>query len=449
MAAGVEFKLPEDYQIQVLKRVARPELLPDEQRVVVTGLGTVNPVGSSVPETWKNILEGRSGIALISDEERRDSRVQIAGEIKEFKPEMYFEPRETKWVHRSAQIFTAAATEALIDAGLWDPRQVLGKQPLRGVHPYDIGINCGSGTGGTNYFAVAQDIFRERGDRKIPPTSVMQTLIDRIASVTGMNRFIKGPTYTVTAACASSGYAEADAHNAIRNGDALVMVTGGSDSAIDRITIGAFAAIRALSTSHNHEPENASRPFDKNADGFVEAEGAAANVLERLDYAKARGAKIYAELVGYGNTADAEHDTAPSGEGAIRAMQMALARAGIPPEEIGYINAHATSTPIGDPPEVRAIRYVFGEYTPRIPISATKSMTGHMLGATGALEAIFAILAMRDGMIPPTINLDNPIDDELDFVPYKAKSHAVEYAITNTFGFGGMNNSLVFRKWVS
>lgn len=442
----VKIATPEGYQLGVLTRHRRHVELPDDQRVVVTGMGAVTPLGLTREGTWEAALAGRSGIRLIVDGEKRDSRVQIAGEVREFDPGRLLEPRKLKWVHRSAQLYLASTTEALVDAGLMDPDQILGRQPLKHVHPYDIGINVGTGAGGTTWIAEIQDIFREMGDRRIPATSIMLILIDRVASVTGMNRFLRGPTYSVTAACASSGYAIAKAYQDIIGGDAMVMVTGGADSTIDRIAIGGFAALRALS-ERNSEPEKASRPFDQDADGFVVSEGAASLVLERLDYAKDRKAGIYAELVSYGNTADAEHDTAPSGEGAIRAIGIALAKGRIIPEEVDYVNAHATSTPVGDPIEVQVIKYVFGRDAARVPISATKSMTGHLLGATGALEAMFAILAIRDGKIPPTINLDHPIDPEMNFVPNTYQAGEVKIALSNTFGFGGMNNTLLFRRF--
>lgn len=433
----IKIATPEGHQLEVLKRHRRQFELPDDRRVVVTGMGAVTPLGLTREETWEAALAGRSGIKLISDEERRDSRVQIAGEVRGFDPGRFLEPRSLKWVDRSAQLYLASTFEALDDAGLTGPDQ---------IHPYDIGINVGTGAGGTTRIAGIQDIFRERGDKRIPATSIMLILIDRVASVTGMNRSLRGPTYSVTAACASSGYAIAKAYQDIIGGDAMAMVTGGADSTIDRMAIGSFAALRALSV-HNSEPEKASRPFDRDADGFVVSEGAASLVLERLDYAMARKARIYAELVSYGNTADAEHDTAPSGEGAIRAIQIALAKGRIIPEEVDYVNAHATSTPIGDPAEVQVIRYVFGRHATRVPISATKSMTGHLLGATGALEAMFAILAIRDGKIPPTINLDRPIDPEMNFVPGTCQAREVRIALSNTFGFGGMNNALLFRRF--
>lgn len=442
MAVGVEFKAPEEYSQLQIRRIPQNVNLSDEQRVVVIGMGAISPVGLTVEENWHTVLAGKSGIDVISDEGRWHSEVRIAGEVKGFKPEVYLPAKEIKWVHRSAQLYIAAATEALVAARLMNPDQVLGKQPLIGVHPYDIGINAGSGAGGSNTYAETQEISSTKGDRKIPATTVMRALIDRVASVTGMNRFVKGPTYTTTAACASAGYAMAAAYDTIRMGRALVMLTGGADSSIDRNTLGAFNSIHALST-RNDEPQKASRPFDIQAAGFVNAEGAAALVLANYAFAKAIHAPILAELVGYGNTADAEHDTSPSGEGAIRAMQQALWQAGL--EEVDYVNAHATSTQAGDPAEVKALKIVFGEKATKIPVSATKSMTGHMLGATGALEAIFTILAIRDHVVPPTINLDQPIDPDMDFVPWRAKYHPVETSISNTFGFGGMNNSLLFR----
>lgn len=442
---ALSFQAPdEEYLAHVLERTPQNIDLPDSQRVVVTGIGAVTPIGLTAEETWQSATAGKSGIDRISDPAFADHRIQIAGEVKGFNPERYLTAKELRRVHRSAQLFLAAATEALVNTGFMNPDQILGRQRLIGIHPYDIGINAGSGVGGENTFRLMQDIYREKGDRRIPPTSVLLTLIDRVASVTGMNRFIKGPICTTTAACASSGYAMGAAYDTIRRGDAIVMLTGGGESSLDPVTFGSFGALRANST-RNDEPQKASRPFDKDADGFVNAEGAAVLVYERLDYAKARRAKIYAEVVAHHNTADAYHDTAPSGEGAIVAMKVALWKAGI--EGVDYINAHATSTPIGDPVEVLAIKYVFGEKALSIPVSATKSMTGHMLGATGALEAMFAILAIRDGIIPPTINLDNPIDPEMDFVPHKSRVQTVEYAMNNTFGFGGMNHTDIFRRW--
>lgn len=414
------------------------ERLKHKERIVVTGMGAVSPVGLDVEESWRAIIQGKSGIGLVEPEAERDSRVWIAGQVKNFDPLKYFTQKELKRVHRATQFSYAAIVEALTDAGLLDGLTLINVEPER------IGLKIGSGVGGSCYVREVQDVIRDKGDAKISPYSILHMLIERTASVPSMKLGIKGPVSSSVAACATGSTTIIDALYALRMGDADVMVAGGAEAAINRVGLGCFASMFALSL-RNSSPAEASRPFDKDADGFVMAEGAGIVVLERLDFALSRGAHIRAEIIGYDNTADAYQDTAPSGDGAIRAMNNALKKAGIKPGQVDYINAHGTSTPAGDAKELEAIERVFGQRRDLF-ISSTKSAVGHMLGAAGGFEAIMCIKAIEEGIIPPTLNLHNPIRDGMNLVPLECIKGRVEIALSNSFGFGGINSVLVFRK---
>lgn len=419
------------------------EILPDSQRIVITGLGAISPVGLTAEESWQAIIKGQSGIALIEPEKERSSRVQIAGQVKGFDPSVCFsDPKELKGTSRAVQFATATVIEALTGAGLL----VDGK--FENVDPNKIGLRIGSIMNGSSHIIEIQDTIRNKGDHWIAPLSMLRILSGRIVSVPSIKLGIKGPICAVSTECASGLTAITDATLVIKAGDADVMVAGGAEAAIYQIIIGSFAAGRALST-RNDSPKEASRPFDKEADGFVVAEGAGMVVLERLDYARARGAEIIAEVAGYGSTADAYDNTNPSGEGAVRAMRIALNRAGINPVEVDYINAHGTSTVAGDGVELDAIAEVFGKAARKVLISSTKGAVGHLLGAAGGLETVMCTLAIRDGIAPPTLNLRNPIRESLDLVSSAARKRPINIALNNSFGLGGFNSVLALRKFVS
>ncbi len=417
------------------------------RRVVVTGLGMVTPLGASVETTWKNILLGKSGARTIEGFEISDLPCKVACQIARgdgangsFNADQWMEPKEQRKVDDFILYAVAAATQALGDAG-WHPKSYEDQTTT--------GVLMGSGIGGIEGIAETAIVLKERGPRRVSPFFIPGRIINLASGYISIAHGLKGPNHAVVTACSTGAHAIGDAGRLIALGDADVMVAGGTESPVNRLSIAGFAACKALSTSFNDTPEKASRPYDRDRDGFVMGEGAGAVVLEEHEHAKARGAKIYGELIGYGLSGDAFHITAPAmdGDGAYRCMAAAIRRAGITPAEIDYINAHGTSTPLGDEIELGVVQRIAGNAAGRVAMSSTKSMTGHLLGAAGAIEAIFSLLAMRDQIAPPTINLDHPsVETPIDLVPHKAEKRPIEIVLSNSFGFGGTNASLVFRR---
>jgi 3-oxoacyl-[acyl-carrier-protein] synthase II len=407
----------------------------------------VTPLGCGVEPSWKNLLAGRNGASRVETFDVSDIACKIAcfiplgdGSDGTFDPDQWMEPKEQRKVDPFIVYAMAAATQALDDAG-WHP-SIYEDQCASGVL-------IGSGIGGLGGIYDASVTLLERGPRRISPFFIPGRLINLAGGYVSIQHGLKGPNNAVVTACSTGSHAIGDASRLIALGDADVMVAGGAESAINRLSLAGFAACRALSTSFNDEPARASRPYDKDRDGFVMGEGAGVVVLEEFEHAKARGAKIYAEVIGYGLSGDAYHITSPSedGDGAYRCMTAALKRAGISPSDIDYVNAHGTSTPLGDEIELRAVERMVGNAAAKLAMSSTKSAIGHLLGAAGAVEAIFSILAIRDGMIPPTLNLDNPsVETAIDLVPHQARKKDVDVALSNSFGFGGTNASLIFRR---
>jgi len=417
------------------------------RRVVVTGLGLVTPLGSGVEHTWRRLLAGESGIKGIEKFEVSDLACKIAGQVPRgdgsggtFNPDQWMEPKEQRKVDDFIVFAMGAATQALDDAG-W--------HPSRYEDQITSGVLIGSGIGGVEGIAETALILRDRGPRRVSPFFIPGRLINLASGYVSIAHTLKGPNHAVVTACSTGAHAIGDAGRLIAFGDADVMVAGGTESPVNRIALAGFAACRALSTGFNDTPQRASRPYDRDRDGFVMGEGAGAVVLEEYDHAKQRGARIYGELTGYGLSGDAFHITAPAedGDGAFRCMTAAIRRAGITAGDIDYINAHGTSTPLGDEIELKAVERLVGNAGGRIAMSSTKSSIGHLLGAAGAVEAIFCLLAMRDEVVPPTINLDNPsVATAIDLVPHKARKRPINVALSNSFGFGGTNASLVFRR---
>ena len=408
------------------------------RRVVVTGLGTINPLGHDVESFWKAALAGTSGVGQITAFDASGMKATIAAEVKDFDPEKYIERKEARRLDRYDQFFWASTHEALEDAGL--------RYEEDDPAAHRAGVVVGSGIGGMISFQEGVDTMRQRGPDRVSPLAITQIISNMAAGLVSIRYNFRGPNTCVVTACAASANAIGDAAEIIKRDDADVMVAGGGEAPICEFAVAGFSQARALST-RNHDPERASRPFDAERDGFVMGEGAATLILEEREHALARGAKIYAEVVGYGMSADAYHVTLPrpGGGGAARAMQNALGDAGIGPEVIDYINAHGTSTQANDSTETSAIKSVFGDRAGAIPISSTKSMTGHLLGGAGALESLVCILAIRDGIVPPTINYEHPDPEcDLDYVPNEARRVEVSRAMTNSFGFGGHNVALVF-----
>ena len=417
------------------------------RRVVVTGLGLLTPLGCGVQPTWSRLIEGQSGIRRIESIDVSDLKTQIAGEIPlgdtsdgAFDPDQWMPLKERKRVDDFIVYAMAASDQALDDAD-WKPES------------YDdqtrSGVLIGSGIGGLQGIERAAHILRDSGPRRINPFFIPGRLINLASGYVSIKHGLKGPNHSVVTACSTGAHAIGDAARLIALDDADVMVAGGTESPICRLGIAGFNAARALSTGFNDEPERASRPWDKDRDGFVMGEGAGIVVLEELEHAKARGAKIYAEVVGYGLSGDAYHITAPSsdGDGGYRSMQAAIKRAGMQPGDIDYVNAHGTSTPLGDEIELGAVARLFGDAADGLIMSSTKSAIGHLLGAAGAVEAIFSILAIHTGEVPPTLNLDNPsVDTPIDLMPKKSRKAEINTVLTNSFGFGGTNASLVVSR---
>ena len=417
------------------------------RRVVVTGLGMVTPLACGVEPTWQRLIEGQSGLRRIERFDVSDIPSKIAGQIPRgdgsdgtYNPDQWMEPKEQRKVDDFIVYGMCAARQALDDAG-W--------RPTNQDDQIATGVLIGSGIGGVEGIAANAVILKERGPRRISPFFIPGRIINLASGYVSIEFGLKGPNSAVVTACSTGSHAIGDAGRMIALGDADVMVAGGAESPVNRISIAGFAAMRALSTNFNDTPERASRPYDKDRDGFVMGEGAGVLVLEEYEHAKQRGAKIYAELVGYGLSGDAYHISAPSpdGDGALRCMTAAIRRAGVSPAEIDYINAHGTSTPLGDELELEAVHKLVGNAAGRMCMSSTKSSIGHLLGAAGAVEAIFTILALRDGVVPPTINLDNPsVETPVDLVPHHAKKKDIDVVLSNSFGFGGTNASVVFRR---
>jgi len=420
------------------------------RRVVVTGLGMVTPLACGVEATWKRLLAAESGIKRIEKFEVSDIASQIAGQVPRgdgsdgtFNSDQWMEPKEQRKVDDFIIFAMGAATQALNDAD-WHPREY--------EDQITSGVLIGSGIGGVEGIAETAILLRDRGPRRVSPFFIPGRIINLASGYVSIAHSLKGPNHAVVTACSTGAHAIGDAGRLIALGDADVMVAGGTESPVNRISLAGFAACRALSTGFNDAPERASRPYDRDRDGFVLSEGAGAVVLEEYEHAKRRGARIYAELVGYGLSGDAHHITAPAedGDGAVRCMQAAIRRAGIAAGDIDYINAHGTSTPLGDEIELKAVERLVGNAAGRIAMSSTKSSIGHLLGAAGAVEAIFCLLAIRDQVVPPTINLDNPsVATALDLVSHRSKNRPVNIVLSNSFGFGGTNASLVFRRLVN
>jgi len=409
-----------------------------KRRVVVTGLGVLSPVGNDYASTWQNIVNGQSGIGPITVFDASEYTTHFAGEVKDFNVEDYIAKKETKKMDKFIQFGIAAGKQALADSGL----AITEKNAAR------VGVAIGSGIGGLSLIEENHTKLVNSGPKRISPFFVPATITNMISGFLSIMEGLKGPNLNIVTACTTGVHNIGVAARIIAYGDADAMLAGGAEASICPLGLGGFAAARALST-RNDAPEIASRPWDKDRDGFVMGEGAGVVMLEEYESAKARGAKIYAELVGFGMSGDAYHMTSPpeNGEGAAAAMQNALNDASINARQVGYINAHGTSTPAGDIAEVAAVKSIFQGYAKKVPVSSTKSMTGHLLGAAGAVEAIFTILALRDQVAPPTINLDNPGEGcDLDFVPHETRSVNMEYALCNSFGFGGTNGSLLFKK---
>jgi 3-oxoacyl-[acyl-carrier-protein] synthase II len=417
------------------------------RRVVITGMGLVTPVGSGVEASWSNLLAGQSGARRVEEFEVSDISCQIANFVPrgsgldgKFNPDDWMEPKEQRKVDDFIIYAVAAADQAMADSGL---KLETSEAQER------AGVLIGSGIGGLSGIADTSILLKEKGPRRVSPFFIPGRLINLAGGYVSIKHQLKGPNNAVVTACATGTHAIGDAARIIALDDADVMIAGGSESPICRIALAGFAACRALSTGFNDQPTKASRPYDKDRDGFVMGEGAGVVVLESYEHAKARGAKIYAEIIGYGMSADAYHITAPAedGDGAYRCMKAALARAGVTASEIDYVNAHGTSTPMGDEIELKAVERLFGNSTGKLAMSSTKSATGHLLGAAGAIEAIFSALAIRDNIVPPTLNLDNPsVETAINLVPHKAQKRDVNIALSNSFGFGGTNASLVLRR---
>jgi 3-oxoacyl-[acyl-carrier-protein] synthase II len=413
-------------------------IMMEKRRVVVTGIGAVTPLGNDAGTTWNNIIEGVSGIGPVTRLNADDFPAKVAAEVKEFNVENFMDRKDARKMDRFTHYAVAASLMAVKDSGL----EITDENAPR------VGVWIGSGIGGMETFEQQHETFMNRGYRRVSPFFVPMMIPDMATGQVSITLGARGFNSCTVTACATGTNSIGDAFKVIQRGDADVMVTGGAEAPITKMSFAGFCANTALST--NQDPQKASRPFDKDRDGFVMGEGAGIVVLEDLDHALARGAKIYAEIVGYGATGDAYHITAPApeGEGGARAMKMALDDAGLAPEEVGYVNAHGTSTEYNDKYETMAIKTVFGEHAYKLAVSSTKSMTGHLLGAAGGIEAIFTVLALKEGILPPTINLETPDPEcDLDYVPNAARKQQVNAAISNSLGFGGHNATIAFRKY--
>ena len=410
------------------------------RRVVVTGVGLICGVGNNADEVWKALLAGKSGVGQITAFDASQFACKIAAEVKNFDPLQYVEKKEARKMGRFIHLAIAAADEALQSANYRVENEEMAER---------TGVDIGSGIGGFDIIEREHSNLLNGGPRKITPFFIPAAIVNLAAGQVSMRHNAKGPNEATCTACTTSAHSIGDAARIITYGDADVMIAGGSEAAITPMGVGGFAAMRALSTRNDH-PHHASRPWDKDRDGFVIGEGAGILILEELEHAKNRGARIIAEIVGYGMSADAYHITQPAenGDGGFRVMRNALRDAGLKPDQVGYVNAHGTSTPLGDEIEATAIKRAFGEHAYKMAVSSTKSMTGHLLGGAGGLEAGITVLALRDQIVPPTTNLEHPGEGcDLDFVPNTARKVTMEYAMSNSFGFGGTNGCLVFRRW--
>ena len=411
-----------------------------KRRVVITGLGIISPVGTSVAENWNNITAGNSGIATITQFDATGFPCTVAGEVKGFDPTRYMTEKEARKMDRLIQLGMAAGIEAIEDSGL----------EITEANAERIGVHIGSGIGGLNTIEAGTRTYIEKGHRRISPFYIPMSIINMISGNLSIRYGLQGPNLAMVTACATATHSIGDAGRLIEYGDADVMIAGGAESSITPTGIAGFGNARALS-GRNHDPAGASRPWDKERDGFVMGEGAGIVVLEELEHARQRGARIYAELVGFGMSGDAHHMTSPleSGVGAARCMRNALRNAGINANQVQYINAHGTSTPQGDKAETNAAKVAFGDYAYRLAMSSTKSMVGHLLGAAGGVEAVYTALALHHQIAPPTINLTHPDPDcDLDYVPNTARAMKIDVALSNSFGFGGTNGTLVMRRLV-
>ena len=408
------------------------------RRVVVTGMGAITPLGNDLPTTWAGIVAGRSGVGPITRFDATEYRSRIAAEVKDFDPTQHFPPKEARRMDPFVQYALVAAREAVRDAGLTTNDGLA----------HRTAVIIGSGIGGIGTVTEQTLVLHQRGPGRVSPFLIPMILPDTAAGMVALEFGFKGPNMAITSACASGTNAIGEAYEMVRRGAAEVAICGGAEAGVVPISVAGFSIMRALS-ERNDAPERASRPFDRDRDGFVVGEGAAILVLETLEEALRRGARIYAELVGYGSTDDAFHITAPdeNGEGAIACMRQAILSAGLNPEQIDYINAHGTSTPLNDITETRAIKALFGAHAYKLAVSSTKSMTGHLLGAAGALEAVLSVKTLEEQILPPTINLENPDPEcDLDYVPNQARKAKVETVLSNSFGFGGHNACLIFRR---
>ncbi|WP_017719391.1 beta-ketoacyl-ACP synthase II [Kamptonema formosum] len=412
----------------------------ERKRVVVTGLAAITPIGNTLAEYWEGLLSGRNGIGLISLFDASKHACRIAGEVKGYDPHDYLERKEAKRMDRFAQFAVSASKQALADAQL----------AITDLNAEQVGAMIGTGIGGLKVLEDQQEIYLTKGPDRCSPFMIPMMIANMAAGLTAIHTGAKGPNSCSVTACAAGSNAVGDAFRLIQGGYAQAMICGGTEAAVTPLSVAGFAAARALST-RNDDPAHASRPFDRDRDGFVMGEGAGILILEELEHALSRGARIYAEMVGYGMTCDAYHMTSPvpGGAGAARAIQLALKDAGVTPEQISYINAHGTSTPANDPTETAAIKTALGESAQKVAISSTKSMTGHLLGGSGGIEAVATVMAVANDKIPPTINLENPDPAcDLDYVPNVSRAQTVEVALSNSFGFGGHNVTLVFKKYV-
>ena len=412
-----------------------------DRRVVITGMGALTPLGLDVETTWAGVLAGKSGVSPIVLWDASQYSCRIAGQVLNFEPRKYFfNEKDARRADRYSQLAMASAKEAVQSSG-FDPKQ---------LNPERVGVLMGSGIGGLQALSAGDEVLLSKGPSRVSPFMIPMMIINMASGLISMEFGFQGPNFCVVSACATSNNCIGEAWRLIRDDEADIMLAGGSEASCVPLGVSGFAAMRALST-RNDDPQRASRPFDRDRDGFVLSDGAATVVLEELEHAKKRGATILAELTGYGLTADAYHMTSPppGGAGAARAMQLTMKRAKVNPEEVGYINAHATSTLVGDIAETEAIKTVFGAHARKIPVSSTKSMTGHLLGAAGAAELIICVKAILNNVIPPTINLDNPDPAcDLDYVPHKLREQKVDIAMSNSFGFGGHNATLLARRFL-
>lgn len=411
----------------------------EKKRVVVTGLGAITPIGNNLTEYWEGLLSGHNGIGLITLFDPSQHACRIAGEVKGYDPHEYLDRKEAKRMDRFAQFGVSASKQALADAQF----------EINDLNAEQVGVLIGTGIGGLKVLEDQQEIYLTRGPDRCSPFMIPMMISNMAAGLTAIHTGAKGPNSCTVTACAAGSHAVGDAFRLVQRGYAQAMICGGTEAAVTPLSVAGFAAARALST-RNETPESACRPFDVARDGFVMGEGSGILLLEELEHAKSRGARIYAEIVGYGMTCDAHHMTSPvpGGEGAARAMQLAMKDAGLSPEQVSYINAHGTSTPANDSTETAAIKRALGEQAYKVAISSTKSMTGHLLGGSGGIEAVACVMTVANDQVPPTINLENPDPAcDLDYVPNYSRQMNVEVALSNSFGFGGHNVTLVFKKY--